>query len=326
MEELASSKEEAQCARIELAEATQELSQAKETMEFLKGQLEKYLPKTDAPPSPGGKTLFSEVDDRRANLVEKHSNLAEKHKGLLAAHNMTVQQKERLRNHIDKLNQLQAADGSAERIRRLEQSLAQANSEIKALNQKITQLEDYSGPSARRSGTSMLNTVRVPANTLLTQHVTSLDAKEVQVLQLQLNNVTAELESAKKEMRASHMMRLHESDMVRRLEASLSEKEEALTKAKRQCADLRWKLDEIEGDHPTEQGDLAASLVPPIDASPSRPLEKVKEDDIKENEQDNVLQKQTSPVKPAITKDIKPAITVKKGSARKANPEECKQS
>ncbi|KAG5460208.1 MAG: hypothetical protein BJ554DRAFT_7770, partial [Olpidium bornovanus] len=102
LDELRHLKNDYEAQSAQLNEVNLALEDSRATANALQAVLDKLSPRSESGPDPGGKTLFSEVEDRRAELESKHHSLSQRHVGLIKAHSMTVHQQERLKNHISR--------------------------------------------------------------------------------------------------------------------------------------------------------------------------------------------------------------------------------
>ncbi|KAJ3335414.1 Protein Spindly [Gonapodya sp. JEL0774] len=209
-------------------------------------------------PDTNGKSLFSEVEDRRKEWENKHRDLSAKHAGLVRAHTMSIHQQERMRNHISRLSQLSLAKGDQERVRRLESALAQRESENKELSAKLNALE-------RERGLGGPGLFRMD---LGGGSPGPEDASALGTMRLRLQHLTAENEALRRENRTGRMMRLGETEKLRSTEKALAERDAELESERAKLANVKFELDDLKlrlkagiiGEHRTEPAnDLSRS-------------------------------------------------------------------
>ncbi|KXS17932.1 hypothetical protein M427DRAFT_153487 [Gonapodya prolifera JEL478] len=214
----------------------------------------KPSPEDDGEADSNGKSLFSEVEDRRKEWESKHRDLSAKHAGLVRAHNMSIHQQERMRNHISRLSQLSIAKGDQERVRRLEAALAQRESENKELTAKITALEKGAG------GGRLL--VEIGGSQGGPKGVEALGP-----LRLRLQHLTAENEALRRENRTGRMMRLGETEKLRTTEKMLAHRDQELEMERAKLANIKFELDDLKLR-------IKAGIFEPTESQPSAPLPK----------------------------------------------------
>ena len=221
----------------DFAEAQMALQEANQTMEILTAQLEIYRPKElDLVEDPGNKSLFSEVEDKRKELEDKHRNLSQKHQGLMKAHVASVHQQERMKHHISRLTQLSQNQADSLKIKRLEDALGRAESENKKLQSKLVALEKELVLSCEHgvvSGSEVLG------------HSSVVTEEAVRIFRVQIEQLTQEVDTLKKELRTTNMLKLNEMEKVRTLESSLAERESDLDRLRAIYAQVKFETDEL---------------------------------------------------------------------------------
>ena len=185
-----------------------------------------------------GRTLFSEVEDRRIELESQHSKLSNKHLGLLKTHSETIQQQERMKNHISRLTQLTSSSGSDAKIKRIEQKMAQLESENRFLQNKLMSMErDY----ARNEPTIPTDAV----SQIITEFENDTFENSVKIYMDQIETLRHQIEKLKKESRTLALLRASESEKCKQYEHKLSDIESENRKIKAQLAHTQFELDEM---------------------------------------------------------------------------------
>ncbi|KAI9144552.1 hypothetical protein BKA69DRAFT_1036091 [Paraphysoderma sedebokerense] len=255
LEEFSIIKSSYDIATVQIDTLTMDLESAQDTIRHLETQLANFIPKyTDGPVDRGSKTLFSEVEDRRAELENKQKTLLAKHKNLLQVHSI---QSNRMRKHIDRLTMLSGSSASDEsRIQRLEQALSQLQSENKELQYKLSQFEkvDYNDSLLDLSSLSALNSSTSSTTTLNPSKANITEV--IECLQLRVQQLSSESEKLKKELRTSQMIRLSETEKLRVTETKLCQIEVKLTESEKMNAKLQFELDEFKLQSRVARSDL----------------------------------------------------------------------
>ena len=184
------------------------------------------------------KSLLSEVDEQRQVAVEQHSALTQKHQGLLKAHSVTIQQQERMRNHISRLTQLSQNQSAEHRVGILEDALGQALSENQALAYRLLNLEK-SGD--RR--TSFDDDSCDSQTDSVSEHAPDHDT--LTNLRLRVSQLITQNDQLSMELKTLHMIKLNESDKVRAAYTVIHERELELDQLRCQFAKVKFDLDEM---------------------------------------------------------------------------------
>jgi len=140
----------------------------------------------------------------------------------------SMQQQEKMKNHISRLTQLNSSKGSEESLSRLEDALAQSQAENKQLRTKIALLENQTREVI----------VEVPVSGDMDESAL------VQNLRIRISQQAEELASLKKELRTSQMLKLSETEKLRHCEACLHDSEQEIERLKRVVAQLKFHLEE----------------------------------------------------------------------------------
>ncbi|KAJ3037210.1 hypothetical protein HK097_003578 [Rhizophlyctis rosea] len=215
--------------------STTSLSHALESSRDLISKLESRLAilSPDGEADTGDKTLLSEIEDRRKELEERYKTLGEKHVGLVKAHGVSVVQRERMRNHIARLQQLGVGGGSKcsdERVKALEEALGFSEGENRDLVTKITLLERKMADVGRFCGTESEEGDRNE----------ELESMRIRIAQLGNENL-----EVGREVRTLRMVGKFEIEKRRKVEGLLREREDEVGRLKAQMAQVRFEFEEF---------------------------------------------------------------------------------
>lgn len=233
--ELKSQKIKLQDANKELVSMNSEISELREVaesqksrieiLEWEKNQLEINL--SEAQQKDEGtrvvfsKSILSEIDDKRVKAEQEANDISKRHEGLLQVHNVTVRQKERMKNHISRLTQLSQKQSAEHRVQILEAELSQALSDNQELELKLQSFSKHrvrseSEDSAEEEDKSLISKLLMDNNKL------------------------------NQEIKTLHMLKLNESDKVRTAYSLLHVKELELDQLKTTFAQIKFDLDEAQ--------------------------------------------------------------------------------
>ncbi|TPX39570.1 hypothetical protein SeMB42_g06320 [Synchytrium endobioticum] len=230
-------KEEATRATEQVDVLSQQLEQAHDIIEELKAlkadMLSGSITTTGLAETEGSKTLFGEVDSKRLELEEKHLMLARRHQGLMKAHEGVISQQERMRHHLARLAQIASVGGDAslnkeDKYSALSRALAQSEAECRDLRDRVAALErakDALMISNNQDGT------------------TTAQDEVIQVLRLNVNQLTLECRQARKAAQTSDLLRASEIERGRLLESKLLAKEDDLKRFTAASVKLGYDLD-----------------------------------------------------------------------------------
>jgi len=191
-------------------------------------------------------SLFSEVEERRAVLENEHNQLAAKHKGLLRAHHQTVSQQERMRSHISRLQQITQMKKDEDRLKRLEATLQQRESENRELVGRLAALEssvlqhDLENEGHGEAGDD--------------------DSASVSTLRFRIASMEAQQSALQKELQTVRMLRLSEAEKLHVLERSLGDVEAELEQSRASVVRLKWELEQSQPSHSFGRPDIAPPL------------------------------------------------------------------
>jgi DNA repair exonuclease SbcCD ATPase subunit len=194
-----------------------------------------------AEPDQGSKTLLSEIEDRRQELIRAHQALAEKHAGLAQTHELSLSRQQRMKHHIARLSQLTVADYSEEKIKLLEQQLAQCESEKSELEARLDRLQRQQHVIIPRGWD---DEVEEPSN----------DLERIQLLEYRVQQLMEECDSMKQANQTLRLVKTAETDKVHQITATLHERERELETTKRLYSNLKFEFDELK--HTLEHPDL----------------------------------------------------------------------
>uniref|UniRef100_A0A8C2IP51 Protein Spindly n=1 Tax=Cyprinus carpio TaxID=7962 RepID=A0A8C2IP51_CYPCA len=196
------------------------LEKAREANQDLQIQLEQVLQQAQDPNSKGN-SLFSEVEDKRAEMERQLNSMKRQHDSLQKQHALTKQHMHRMKMQIATLMQLQGNRADPAQLERLQFMLSDKNNEIESLMMKVRELE-----KAKVS--------EVMDETYYTD-----------LLKMQLSNSKKDAEKLKDELSMARMKALSESQRVLELERKLYGTEQALKQRHSDNMRLQVKLEEL---------------------------------------------------------------------------------
>ncbi|XP_050983090.1 protein Spindly isoform X1 [Labeo rohita] len=209
------------------------LEKAREANQDLQIQLEQVLQQAQDPNSKGN-SLFSEVEDKRAEMERQLNSMKRQHDSLQKQHALTKQHMHRMKMQIATLMQLQGNRADPAQLERLQFMLSDKNNEIESLMMKVRELEkekmtvkDHHPPAPSKEGELMDET-----------YYTDL-------LKMQLSNSKKDAEKLKDELSMARMKALSESQRVLELERKLFGTEQALKQRHSDNMRLQVKLEEL---------------------------------------------------------------------------------
>ena len=183
----------------------------------------------------GGKTLLNEIEDRRLELIKEHNSLAEKHAGLAQTHSASLYRQQKMQHHISRLSQLSNNDFSQERVRLLEEQLAQTESEKIELEKRIEtiQSKSYNRSYAwEESDTSNGEPIK--------------DLARLESLEFRIQTLIEECDTLKKENHKIRLVKAGETDKLHQITTALLQKERELDEARHALANTKFELDELQ--------------------------------------------------------------------------------
>ena len=175
---------------IEIIQETN--SKLKAKIAILEPDSESTIPTTEC------KTLFTELEDKRVELQNINVELQEKHAGLEVSHHKALHQQQRMKNHIARLSQLSSAEESQEKMLKLEQALAQAESERSELEDRLDKLQ--------RQGHVIL-----PSE--FDEDIITMDDKS-RMLEFQVQSLMDEIESLRKSNKMVRLVKTAETGKI----------------------------------------------------------------------------------------------------------------
>uniref|UniRef100_A0A9J8AT62 Spindle apparatus coiled-coil protein 1 n=1 Tax=Cyprinus carpio carpio TaxID=630221 RepID=A0A9J8AT62_CYPCA len=185
-------------------------------------------------PNSKGNSLFSEVEDKRAEMERQLNSMKRQHDSLQKQHALTKQHMHRMKMQIATLMQLQGNRADPAQLERLQFMLSDKNNEIESLMMKVRELEkakmtvkDQHPPAPFKEGEVMDET-----------YYTDL-------LKMQLSNSKKDAEKLKDELSMARMKALSESQRVLELERKLYGTEQALKQRHSDNMRLQVKLEEL---------------------------------------------------------------------------------
>uniref|UniRef100_A0A8C1T5F3 Protein Spindly n=1 Tax=Cyprinus carpio TaxID=7962 RepID=A0A8C1T5F3_CYPCA len=227
LERLTDEKEEREREAVSCYSALEKACEANQDLQI---QLEQVLQQAQDPNSKGN-SLFSEVEDKRAEMERQLNSIKRQHDSLQKQHALTKQHMHRMKMQIATLMQLQGNRADPAQLERLQFMLSDKNNEIESLMMKVRELEkakvNQHPPAPFKEGEVMDET-----------YYTDL-------LKMQLSNSKKDAEKLKAELSMARMKALSESQRVLELERKLYGTEQALKQRHSDNMRLQVKLEEL---------------------------------------------------------------------------------
>ncbi|XP_073913858.1 protein Spindly isoform X3 [Castor canadensis] len=187
-------------------------------------------------PNSKGNSLFAEVEDRRAAMERQFNSMKVKYQSLKKQNAFYREQMQRMKLQVATLLQMKGSQTEFEQQERLFAMLEQKNGEIKHLLGEIRNLEKF-----KNFYESLESKPSAPANLCVPEDSTYY----TDLLQLKLDNLNKENESARGELSIQRMKALLESQRALEIERKLFAKERCLQLSESENVKLRAKLDEL---------------------------------------------------------------------------------
>jgi chromosome segregation ATPase len=175
----------------------------------------------------GSKTILSEIEDRRQELLKAHQLLEQKHVGLEVSHEKSLFRQQKMKHHIQRLSQLSVSDYSDEKIKDLQQALSQSEAEKAELEKSLDKYQRghicYSFEDEEMGE----------------------DRDQVRLLQFRIEQIMEECEGLKQGNKTLRLVKNGETDKLYKSSQLLFEREKELDMIKRSMAALRFEYDEL---------------------------------------------------------------------------------
>ncbi|XP_053486629.1 protein Spindly isoform X2 [Ictalurus furcatus] len=230
LETLANTKEEKENEVMSLYGA---LEKSREANQELQIQLDQVLQHAQDPNSKGN-SLFSEVEDKRAEIERQLISVKVQYQSLQKQHAFTKQQMVRMKVQISNMMQLQGIRADPAQLERLRVMLSEKNNEIETLMKKVQQLQKLEVALENQS-TGVSKEIEFVDETYYTD-----------LLKMQLSNSKKAAEKLKEELSMARMKALSESHRVLELERKLFTSECALKQMRIDIVKLQVKIEELQ--------------------------------------------------------------------------------
>ncbi|XP_062855958.1 protein Spindly [Trichomycterus rosablanca] len=208
------------------------LEKSREANQDLQIQLDQILQQAQDPNSKGN-SLFSEVEDKRAETERQLISMKVQFQSLQKQHAFSKQQMLRMKVQISNLMHLQGTRADPAQLERLQFMLSEKNSEIEALMSKVQQLEKKT--TENQSSTAYSKEIDFVDETYYTD-----------LLKMQLSNSKKAAEKLKNELSMARMKALSESQRVLELERKVFAAENALKQRQSDSIKLQVKIEELQ--------------------------------------------------------------------------------
>ncbi|KAF5895613.1 protein Spindly isoform X2, partial [Clarias magur] len=211
----------------------EEVSNFRRDNHHLQVQLDQVLTHSQDPNSRGN-SLFSEVEDKRAEMERQLISVKIQYQSLQKQHAFTKQQMLRMKVQISNVMQLQGITTDPAQLERLQFMLLEKNSEIETLMKKVQQLEKVEVALENQS-------IGVPKEAEFVDETYYTD-----LLKMQLSNSKKMADKLKEELSMARMKALFESQRVLELERKLFAAETALKQGRIDIIKLQVKIEELQ--------------------------------------------------------------------------------
>lgn len=236
-------KESFEAQKMAMDQVQWELDRTREALSSAQSQLNQSSGLALSGPAP--KTLLSEVDDKRQQAESQVSELSVKHQGLLKAHSLTVQQQERMRNHISRLTQLSQNQSAEHRVVILEDALSQALSENQTLERRLINMEKTGGSTGYLNDTDEDTDDTSSDATPPKLNGPGHGSLDLDSLRLRVHHLTLENNALSKELSTLHLIKMNETDKARIANARVHERELELDQVRCLYAQVKFELEEV---------------------------------------------------------------------------------
>lgn len=220
---------------LTIEQLTLELEWMRESNQKLTARLSVLEPDTTAEPDAGGKTLLTEIEDRRQEIIRAHEALTQKHAGLADAHKVSQYRQQKMKHHIARLSQLSGGNDNSEKLRMLEEALAQCESEKAELEARLDQYQrDSHCWTDRDDDENDDEDARIPG-----------DSERISILEFRIEQIIEECEGLKQANKTLRLVKAGETDKLHHVTSLLHERERELELTKRNLSSVKYEFDEF---------------------------------------------------------------------------------
>ncbi|XP_064185492.1 protein Spindly [Anguilla rostrata] len=209
------------------------LEKSREANQMLQIQLDQATQLAQDPNSRGN-SLFSELEDKRAEMERQLISMKVQHQSLQKQHAFSKQQLHRMKVQIATLMQLQGSRADPGQLERLQSMLSEKNSEMEALMIKLRRLEKVE---------MMVKTQ--PSSAPPVEADSNDGTYYTDLLKMQLSNSVKDAERLGDELALQRIKALSESQRVLEMERKLFSAERTLKHCQSDNIKLQVKLDEL---------------------------------------------------------------------------------
>ena len=210
-------------------------------------------------PDTGCKTLLTELDDKRVQLENQNVELQEKHHGLELSHHRALHQQQRMKHQIARLSQMSTAEENQEKMIKLEQALAQSESERAELEERLDQLQ--------RQGHFVL-----PPD--FDQDAEATPDDRARILEFQVESLLHEIQTLRASNKTIRLVKAAETSKLHQALTLLHETRVELDKLKRENTKLRFEIDGVtEVDEVLKENNIS---VPENNRTATKPASPIK--------------------------------------------------
>lgn len=196
-----------------------------------------------------GRSLFTEVEDRRVEIESRHRQLQENYGNLMRQHAETRHQKERLKSHVTRLAQLAQHHSLQDKLQRLETSLSTKESELNQVYSRIekleTELSEYKCGILSLDDLPYDERIAETFSMLVTSEV-DVDSKRdaIHYLQKRTECMNYEILWLRAQLKQLKSLKCIHEAKLRELEIDLTRRDLLLDQAQRESSQLKLELED----------------------------------------------------------------------------------
>ena len=196
-----------------------------------------------------GKSLFTEVEDRRVEIERRHKQLQENYGALMRQHAETRHQKERLKNHVTRLAQLAQHHNLQEKLERLEKALSVKESELIQVYSRIERLEielaEFKYGRLTLDDLPYDERIAETFSLIITSEISDESKKDaIHYLQKRTEYMNYEVLWLRNQVKQLRSLKCIHEAKIRELEVDLTRRDVLLDQAQREYAQLRHESEE----------------------------------------------------------------------------------
>jgi chromosome segregation ATPase len=196
-----------------------------------------------------GRSLFTEVEDRRVEIERRHKQLQENYGSLMRQHAETRHQKERLKNHVTRLAQLAQHHNLQEKLERLEKALSVKESELIQVYSRIegleTELAEFKYGRLTLDDLPYDERIAETFSLMITSEMSDESKKDaIHYLQRRTEYMNYEVLWLRNQVKQLRSLKCIHEAKLRELEVDLTRRDVLLDQAQREYTQLRHESEE----------------------------------------------------------------------------------